>query len=178
MRIQKREFLYASNLLTFSRILLFPVIFFCLAKEYIPAAVTLGATALTTDILDGFFARRLGQVSELGKIADPLADKFGIALFTVYATLYRDFPVWAAVLILGRDIAIVGLGILYSRKTNFIPVSNLWGKLAAFGWGLLLLVYIVGWDSVKPSLLAICITLLGVSVFLYGRRFILAIRGR
>ncbi|MCI0532159.1 MAG: CDP-alcohol phosphatidyltransferase family protein [candidate division Zixibacteria bacterium] len=178
MRVQKKEFFYLSNLLTLSRILLFPVIFFCLTREYIFAAVVLGATALTTDILDGIIARRLGQISELGKIVDPLADKFGIALFTVYAVMHREFPVWAAVLILGRDLIIVGLGVIYSKKTNLIPVSNMWGKLAAFGWGLLLLVYLVRWDSLKPSLLAICIILVGVSVFLYGRRFILAMRER
>ena len=65
---------------------------------------------VATDWVDGTIARRTGQVSELGKILDPVADRLAIAAGLI-ALMVRDvFPVWAGLLILVRDAAVLVVG--------------------------------------------------------------------
>jgi len=122
-----------SNVLSASRILLMaPVVYFFLApvehnREY---AVLFTLLAVTTDALDGYFARLFHEESELGKVIDPLADKIGVGIVVVLLLIFGDISLWFAILVLGRDIAIF-LGGLYIRKrTGLILPSNMAGKIA------------------------------------------------
>lgn len=71
--------------------------------------VFVGGAALISDMLDGFFARRLDQKSELGKVLDPIADKLTITLVSFALILSREpefeanFPVWAFIIMIVRD---------------------------------------------------------------------------
>ena len=56
--------------------------------------------AVTTDALDGYFARLLHQESELGKVIDPLADKIGVGIVVVLLLIFGDIPLWFALLVL------------------------------------------------------------------------------
>ena len=104
----------APNLLTGLRIILIPVIVGCF---YLPygwkdmAAGLLFALAGITDTLDGYVARRTGQVSPLGEFLDPVADKLVVAIALVLIVTRN--PVWyvtlTAAVIIGREIAISAL---------------------------------------------------------------------
>ena len=83
MRIHAREFLLIPNLLSLLRLLLIPVVVFLVARGHNTAALLLILFGMVTDILDGYLARRLNQVTELGKIIDPLGDKLGTAALVV-----------------------------------------------------------------------------------------------
>ena len=61
------------------RILLVPAIYWSLVSGHMVMLILFGGAALISDMLDGFFARRLDQRSELGKVLDPIADKLTIA---------------------------------------------------------------------------------------------------
>jgi len=124
---------------------------------------------IATDVLDGILARKLNQISELGKILDPLADKLAVASLAIFLCIYRDFPVWAVILIITRDLAIL-IGGLIAMKRNFaIPTSNLLGKLTALAWSLLLLVYLTPLIIVQQIFLVIATIMVPISFTVYLR---------
>ncbi len=94
-----------ANLLTASRLLLIPVIFhFILAGES-GWALGLFAIGAMTDFLDGAVARLRDEVTELGRVLDPLTDRLFISSIVVALFLREGFgpPLWALVVLLGRD---------------------------------------------------------------------------
>ena len=102
------------NLLTFARILLIPlvlVIFYLPIAHAHPIAAVLFAIAGVTDWLDGYLARKLGQMSRFGAFLDPVADKLMVA--AALLLIVENFGgVWvtaAAVIIIGREITISAL---------------------------------------------------------------------
>jgi len=121
------------NLISALRILLIPV-FVALIVD--PDTTTLGVIVfgfvVATDWVDGLIARRTGQVSELGKILDPLADR-AVILAGLVALVVRDvFPLWAAALIVVRDVAIVA-GAVFLLAGRRVRIDVRWvGKLATF----------------------------------------------
>jgi CDP-diacylglycerol--glycerol-3-phosphate 3-phosphatidyltransferase len=86
--------------------------------------------AVATDFLDGFIARKLHQVTDLGKILDPLADKIGIGIYAVLIAWMRAVPVWFVVFVLLRDLLIFIGGLYIRRAKKIIPQSNWPGKIA------------------------------------------------
>lgn len=99
------------NLLSFLRILLIPV-FVSLIVHHptTTAGLIVFAVVVATDWVDGWVARRTGQVSELGKVLDPTADRLAIAAGLIALVVRGAFPLWAALLILVRDVAILIAG--------------------------------------------------------------------
>ena len=116
-----------SNVLSASRILLMaPVVYFFLSpmehnREY---AVLFTLLAVTTDALDGYFARLFHQESELGKVIDPLADKIGVGIVVVLLLIFGDIPLWFALLVLCRDIIIFFGGLYIRKRTGMILPSS------------------------------------------------------
>ena len=177
MEIKITDLFLIPNLLTILRLLTYPVIFYFLKKEeLIPAVIFMGLT-VTTDLLDGFLARTLNQVSDLGKILDPFVDKLGIGIFIVYVTLYRGFPVWACILVIVKETLMLLAGLFVIRKRKIVPVSAFWGKLNALVWGGVVLLYILELNSIKKIFLGIGVAVLLMTALSYGRMFIKFIRG-
>jgi cardiolipin synthase (CMP-forming) len=129
------------NLLSFARILLIPVFVTLIVHHPTTTAGLLlfGAVA-ATDWVDGWIARRTGQVSELGKILDPTADRLAIAAGLIALVVRRAFPLWAALLILVRDVAILvaGMFLLAGRHVRidvrFIGKSATFALMCAVPW--------------------------------------------
>lgn len=87
----------------------------------------LGIAALT-DKLDGVLARRYNQITEWGKILDPLADKIGIAVVAIVLVQLGQIPVWFLLAIVARDVLILAGGMYLKRKRGIVEQSNLLGK--------------------------------------------------
>jgi cardiolipin synthase (CMP-forming) len=121
------------NLLSALRILAIP--FFCYLIVHRPttfSGVIMFAVVVATDWVDGWIARRTGQVSELGKILDPVADRLAIAAGLIALVARGAFPLWAALLILVRDGAIlIGGALLLAGRRVRIDVRKI-GKAATF----------------------------------------------
>jgi cardiolipin synthase len=121
------------NLLSFIRIVLIPVFVLLILHHGTEAAglLLLGAV-VSTDWIDGFIARRTGQVSNLGKILDPVADRMAIAAGLI-ALMVRDaFPVWAGLLVLVRDGLVILAGAVLLLRFR-IRMDVRWiGKVATF----------------------------------------------
>jgi CDP-diacylglycerol--glycerol-3-phosphate 3-phosphatidyltransferase len=100
------------NLLTFGRIVMIPLCLWFLdqgtPRSGFWAAIVFTAAALT-DVLDGYLARKLGVVSVLGKLLDPLADKLIVMACLVWMVPMGRIPAWVVVVLVGRELSVTGL---------------------------------------------------------------------
>jgi CDP-diacylglycerol--glycerol-3-phosphate 3-phosphatidyltransferase len=119
--------------------------------------------ASLTDWLDGYLARRRQQVTTLGQILDPLADKLLISATLVSLVQIDLAPAWMVAVIIGREIAVTGLrNLAYSRGLT-MPASGL-GKLKMASQVTAILLLILGWERV-PALLMLGQAALWVVLF-------------
>jgi len=109
------------NLITLARILLVPVVVWAIASNQMLVAFLLFAAAGVSDAVDGFLAKRFGMASQLGAFLDPLADKVLIVSIYVSLGIVDALPRWLVILVVSRDLLIVG-GIIFSWIVNK-PVS-------------------------------------------------------
>jgi cardiolipin synthase len=127
------------NLLSALRILFIPAFVVLLLKEDTRlAGFLLLGLVVSTDWVDGYLARRTGQVSELGKILDPVADRLALAAALVTFVVLDAVPLWAALLVVVRDAIVLAVGaILALTGGPRIDVSPM-GKYATFTlmWGI------------------------------------------
>jgi cardiolipin synthase len=100
------------NLITLARILLVPVVVWAIATGAMQLAFLLFLVAAVSDGVDGFLAKRFNMQTELGAYLDPLADK--VMIVSIYVTLASTgvIPLWIVILVVSRDIMIVGAIIL------------------------------------------------------------------
>ncbi|MDQ1513672.1 MAG: hypothetical protein QOC59_1514 [Microbacteriaceae bacterium] len=124
------ELLTIPNLLSLARIGLIPVFMGFLLTGQDGLALGVLVVAAVTDFLDGFLARRLRQITRLGRLLDPVADRLMILTATL-GLMYRGFlPLWLVVAVLARDIAMLALGIVIARYQITPPRVTLVGKAA------------------------------------------------
>jgi CDP-diacylglycerol---glycerol-3-phosphate 3-phosphatidyltransferase len=84
--------------------------------------------AAGTDWLDGYLARRLNQVTDLGKFLDPLVDKLLVLAPLLMLVGLRQVPAWGVFLIVAREITISGWRVNPAMQGGAVPGANLWGK--------------------------------------------------
>jgi cardiolipin synthase len=113
LRPQAGSTLSIPNLITLGRILLVPIVVWAIASGAMDVAFILFLAAGISDGVDGFLAKRFGMTSVLGAYLDPLADK--ALIVSIYLTLgiNGEIPRWLVILVVSRDILIVG-GIILS----------------------------------------------------------------
>jgi len=117
--------------LTYLRILAVPVLVILLLSNfrgYHIAAFAVFLLATLTDMLDGFWARRKKQITVLGQLLDPTADKLLVVSALICLVGTGAVPAWMAVIIIGREIAVTGFRAMASAKGIHIPASAL-GKI-------------------------------------------------
>lgn len=96
---------------------------FALSKEWLALPIFL--VAALTDLLDGFIARRRGQISTLGTLLDPVADKLLISAAFISLVELRLVPAWMVVVIVGREFAVSGLRSIAAAEGYTIEASDL-----------------------------------------------------
>jgi CDP-diacylglycerol--glycerol-3-phosphate 3-phosphatidyltransferase len=151
------------NALTLTRIFLVPLLVVVLLtkfegrmifgwrKELVGAAIF--ALASLTDWLDGYLARRHKQVTPLGQVIDPLADKLLTSAAFLSLVQMNLAPAWMVAIIIGRELAVTGLrNLAYSRGVA-MPASPL-GKLKMASQVVAILSLILG-DVYLPGLLVV-----------------------
>jgi cardiolipin synthase (CMP-forming) len=121
------------NLLSFLRILLIPLFFVLIVHEGTElAGLVLVGVVMSTDWIDGYVARRTNSVSELGKLLDPVSDRLAIAAVLIALLIRGALPLWAALLILVRDVAVIVVGlVLLGTRGRRIDVRFV-GKVGTF----------------------------------------------
>ncbi len=166
-----------SNLLSLSRIFLMAPVVYYLETPVLyhrEIALLFILVAVSTDALDGYIARLRNEISEFGKIIDPLADKISIGIVVVMLTIYGDIPLWFASAVLARDLVIFFAGLFIKWKTGVILPSMLSGKVAVSILALTLVFPILRYPSLKlffDGFIIISLILLAFSLWVYGKRF-------
>lgn len=134
------------NVLSTLRIVMIPVLFLLIlhaSPRNYPVLLVLYVTTVLLDYFDGYFARKLSQETELGKILDPLADKL-LTVFVVIGLIVKaDFPLWIAVPIFLRDFCILLASLILYKKKHRIRPSILIGKITFFMLSFLIFIYII-----------------------------------
>ncbi|UXN60579.1 CDP-alcohol phosphatidyltransferase family protein [Phyllobacterium zundukense] len=113
------------NYITIFRFILVPFIVMALLSGYVGAALIGFVIAGISDGIDGFIARRYNQGSELGAYLDPIADKLLLVSLFVVLGFVKELPVWLVVIVVSRDIFIIGavlLGAVIGKPLEMHPL--------------------------------------------------------
>ena len=132
MNEKLRSNMTVPNLLSLLRLIMIPAIIITYIKGYFIAALVLLAVSGITDTLDGTIARKFNQISSLGKLLDPLADKLTVLAVVICLTI-RHSQMWLllGILIVKEGLMLTGAYILLKKGTR-PSESKIWGKVATF----------------------------------------------
>jgi cardiolipin synthase len=147
------------NLITLARLFAVPVVVWAISTGEIALAFWLFVAAGISDAIDGFIAKRFHLQSELGAYLDPLADKALLVSIYVSLGIVAAIPVWLAVLVVARDLLIIGailLSVLLLRPVAVrpIPISKV-NTLAQILLAAVVLgdrTFMIGMDTLKALL--------------------------
>jgi len=140
----------ASNSLSFIRLLLVIPAWFAFNNfdnnfaRYSVAAI--GVIATITDILDGYLARKLNQITEFGKVIDPLADKVLIVFVVLNLFLLGEIPDYYFYMIIARDVLILIGGLIVANKIGKVLPSDYLGKATVLSIAFVLLMILLNVD--------------------------------
>ena len=169
----------APNILSVSRILLtVPLVYFL--SRNTPAdnwiAFCIALVVIASDYLDGRLARRRGQITDLGKKLDPLADKILTVSVVVYFAFFRgNMPVWFAVLLLGRDaLILLGGSILVLKRIGVQAEPP--GKYTTAAVALTLLCFVLNLDELGKWAARVATVFVLYSTYFYCARFLELVR--
>jgi CDP-diacylglycerol--glycerol-3-phosphate 3-phosphatidyltransferase len=154
--------LSGPNQLTLFRIAAVPIIIILMLFPNRICTLIAGllfSAAAITDYLDGFLARKKGQVTTLGKVMDPVADKLLVSSAFIMLTSLGWVPAWMVCIIIGRELAVTGLRNIIAEKGEDLSASNL-GK------------YKTGFQIAAIIPLMIHFRFLGLDVQLIGNLFL------
>ena len=150
------------NVLTMLRLVLIPVfvvVFFGApdGQDRIAALVVFAAASIT-DMFDGMLARKLNQITDFGKLFDPLADKVMVVTAMVCQAIAGVFPWWIIAIVAAKEL-IMFLGGIFMLSKGVVVYSNYVGKTAQVFFILALLL-----SFFHPSLLANNVCLFGITI--------------
>lgn len=160
----ERRVLTVPNLLSLVRLLCIPIFVWLVLRPgrsgWYPAGLLLAALG-ATDGVDGFVARRFGQVSTVGKVLDPLADRLLLATAAVTTIAVGTVPAWVGGLVVTREV-VVGAGFLTVAVLGGERMDVSWaGKAGTFGLMCALPLFLAGgghddWHQVAEVLAWVC----------------------
>lgn len=183
MKRYLKENLTIPNALSFFRILLvYPMVRFLLKQDFLVAGILLLLSAVS-DALDGLIARKFNQISTLGKILDPIADKLTlIAVVICINILYPDISIFVMLLFLKEILMLSGGAVLLNFKIR-PPAAKWYGKIstAVFYTSIISLVVLKAvWGytnrTLTTVLLAVTTALMLFSLVMYSILFVKLIR--
>ncbi|MBN2364624.1 MAG: CDP-alcohol phosphatidyltransferase family protein [Calditrichaeota bacterium] len=166
-----------SNIFSFARLFMAVFLFYFIYTRHTYVATFLAILAVISDYADGYAARRRNEVTELGKILDPVADKVSVGLSAVALHLSYGLPLWMVIVIVGRDILILIGSLFLMDKVKAVAASQMPGKIAVTVIAMLLLSYLFEFHNIKNILIILTILAIIYSFTSYLIRF-LRIMGR
>ena len=168
------------NLLSFFRLCLIPVFMwlYCVEKNYLWTGIILILSGLT-DTVDGIIARKFNMISDLGKVLDPIADKLTQAAM-LFCLLTR-FPLMIAplALMVVKEFFMGVTGLLVIRKTGEVFGADWHGKVNTWLLYAMMILHVFWYnipDIVSKVLIGICVVMMLISLVLYGRHNLKALR--
>lgn len=176
-RFHWREWLYPSNLLTLGRLLLLvPTLRYLQQPDKHWHALACFHLAMLTDALDGPVARKRHEVSQLGALIDPIADKLLIDSTALMLVRTRGFPRWMTTLLLLRDGGILLAALLVLRHTAQITPARSAGKISTVAMTSTLIGYMADGPRTGRPLLYVALVPFLLSFVQYGHHFVRLMR--
>lgn len=179
MKLNKKDILTIPNLLSLLRLLMIPLF----VRLYINGHEEWTAVVLLlsgmTDVADGYIARHFHQVSEFGKAFDPLADKLTQAVMLLCLTSHHPAMLLPFCLLAGKEAVVAISGIIMIRRTGVVPGAEWHGKVATMLLYGMMILHVLWQDIplwVSNTFTTVCVVMMLVSLVLYARRNIRAIR--
>lgn len=172
--------LTVPNLLSFFRLCLIPVFMwlYCVERNYVWTGIMLILSGVT-DTVDGFVARHFNMTSDLGKILDPIADKLTQAAM-LFCLLTR-FPLMIAPLglMVFKEFFMGVSGYLVIRRTGRVFGADWHGKVNTWLLYAMMILHVFWYNipkSVSGVMIALCVVMMLISLVLYGRHNMNALR--
>lgn len=160
------------NILTTIRFFMVPFFAYYLYVQQYKVSVIIFIVAGVTDVLDGYIARKKNIVTEWGKLADPLADKFMQLTALVMLTIHRIIPWVFLVIMLIKELTMVAGSIKLYKKDNFVVSANWYGKFATVVFYVAIVVTmmfkILGLNGIISSITVIILILLTLFAMIYA----------
>lgn len=158
------------NVLSLLRLLVMPLVYIDITGDRPLRALIVLAVLVSTDWVDGYVARRFGQVTRLGKVLDPISDRILIILVVVALGVAGIVPWWALGAVVLRDVVVAAVGLAVLARGGSAPAVTRMGKAATFGlmsvFPTFLLAEALGGD-VRSVLRVISFVGLGVATVMY-----------
>ncbi len=164
-----RDITAPPNVISILRLALVPVALWFLWSGERAIAVAVLLVMIASDSLDGYVARRTGRITELGKILDPLADKVAVDSVLAFLVVRGEFPLWALVFLVLRDLAIATTALSLARRLGSVPPSNAVGKATIVALAGLTIAYVADLKVLEGPFLIVAVGLAAVSLVSYGR---------
>ena len=180
--VMGETYLNLPNSITLLRILLIPVFVWLFSESSQDRALIAGlvfAGAAFTDFLDGYLARKSGQITNLGKLLDPVADKLLVASGLILLVQFQRVAVWVAIVMIAREMVVTGARAVAAKEGLVVPADSL-GKLKVVGQigGILCLILQGVWIQLEDVLSQVGTGLLYVALvfsLLSGWRYLIHI---
>lgn len=183
----KEKIFNISNFLSFSRfIILIPTLYFLTSDtgdvliEGYGLKLTLNRaismlfmlSLYLSDLADGYLARKYNQITEFGKIIDPLADKVCVGAIVLSLVQQGDLPLWYVAIVIGRDLIILLAGAYLSTRIKFVLPSNKLGKFTVTSIAIVIaLAMLKARGFILNFFITISIIMIFASLYVYGKRF-------
>lgn len=169
-----------SNLLTFFRIILIvPFILFFLKENYVAACICVVLSGIS-DALDGFIARRFNQVTELGKILDPIADKLTLVAVIICVGMIINDIIPLVIILVTKDLLMLCGGYFLLKQGITPPAAKWFGKVSTAIFYVSIVIIVFGKAFFNYENVVLTITLLIVTacamIFALVNYFIMFIR--
>jgi CDP-diacylglycerol--glycerol-3-phosphate 3-phosphatidyltransferase len=164
-----------ANLLSLVRLGLIPLVLLALLVDrhtHNWIALGLLLVAALTDFLDGWVARSRNEISQLGKIIDPVSDKLFTGSLGLILVVLRGLPAWFVALYVLRDLVILTISYLLFLNRDIVMSANLLGKGATVVLMAILVAYTVGWPGIGYPLVWLGTALIISSSLVYTRNFV------
>jgi cardiolipin synthase len=171
------DFLTVPNAISALRVVAMPFLVWGLANDADAIAFTAIAVAFLSDGLDGAVARRMGVLSETGKIIDPVADKIAVGTAFVALSTYRGLPWLLTAIVLARDAIIVAMSALVFRYKRQMPSSTRFGQLTVTVLALVGTAHAARLESLLQAANIVCVAVVAMSLTLYTRRTVRILAG-
>lgn len=121
-----------------------------LSNEFLALAIFLVAAA--TDLIDGYLARRWGQVTTVGTLLDPIADKLLISAALISLVQIRQIPAWMVIIIVGREFAVTGLRSIAAAEGYTIKAGELGKtKMVSQVGAIAVMLVSIRWTALHPA---------------------------
>lgn len=154
------------NALTILRMLMIPLMLYMFQNFGAAWALIVFVAASATDLLDGYIARKYNQITDFGKLMDPLADKLMVTAMLIMLALKGYIPMWMLVVMICKELAMVigAAALLGDRKV--VVMANKFGKAATASFFVSIVLICLGdiWAKVGQIGAALIYVAVGLSI--------------